>query len=435
MTTISGSRKTARRTAGTSGAAPVEVIVEAVSGPGRGARLELGAGIASIGSASGCDLVLADPAVSRQHASIELRGAGVRVRDLGSRNGTRYLGAKVADARVPVGGSIELGKTVLRIFERAAQAEPSSTRDRFNGLIGGSAAMQRLYSVLEKLGPSEVSVLVQGETGTGKDAAARALHALSARAKGPFVVFDCATVSPQLFESELFGHAKGAFTGASKDRAGAFELANRGTLFLDEVGELPVDVQPKLLRALESGEVRRVGETHLRKVSVRVLSATHRKLDEAAKAGQFRADLFFRLAAAVVEMPSLRERRDDIEMLALHFAREHTGVELALSASTIAALRCDDWPGNVRELRNAVQRALALGPGAGGARAAQVSPASSEAPSFKQARDALLQQFEHDYLVALLARHKGNLSAAARAAGLARSYFYELLERHGLANE
>ncbi|MBK7862709.1 MAG: sigma 54-dependent Fis family transcriptional regulator [Archangiaceae bacterium] len=427
MTTASRSRRTAGRTSGTSSEAPPEVVVEAIGGPGAGARLVLGAGIASIGSAAGCDLRLTDPAVSRQHASIELRGGGVRVRDLGSRNGTRYLGAKVTDARVPVGGSIEVGKTVLRISPRAAAAVPD-TRAALHGLLGASAPMQQLYALVERLAPSEASVLIQGETGSGKDAAARALHAQSARAAGPFVVFDCATVSPALFESELFGHAKGAFTGALKDRAGAFELAHRGTLFLDEVAELPAELQPKLLRALESGELRRVGENRLRKVSVRVVSATHQHLEGAVKRGTFRADLFFRIVAAVVEVPPLRERREDIEVLARHFAREASGLEVALSPATLAALRCDDWPGNVRELRNAVNRALALGPAS---RPAETPRAV--APSFKEARDALLQQFEHDYLVALLARHAGNLSAAARSAGLARSYFYELLARHRLA--
>ena len=280
------------------------------------------------------------------------------------------------------------------------------------------------------MGPTEASVLVCGETGTGKDSVARALHQLSSRSVGPFVVFDCAAVSPNLVESELFGHIKGAFTGADKARAGAMEQAEGGTLFLDEIGELPLELQPKLLRMLSAKEVRRVGGEHSRPTSVRVLAATHRDLASEVSAGRFRSDLYFRLAVATVVVPSLGDRLEDIPLLAQHFARELSSVDVRLTPATIAALQCHVWKGNVRELRNAVARVIALGsPQAD----APVQPAEEPPGSYKEARDKLLFQFEHDFLAALLERSNGNISLAARSAKLSRSYFYKMLERHHLA--
>jgi DNA-binding NtrC family response regulator len=235
-------------------------------------------------------------------------------------------------------------------------------------------------------------------------------------------------VSPNLLESELFGHARGAFTGADRDRMGAVEAAHGGTLFLDEVGELPLTHQPKLLRLLETQEFRRVGEGHVRHATFRLLSATHRELEAEVKARRFREDLYFRLAVTAVTLPPLRERPEDIPLLAGHFARQLTGMDITLGPATLAALQCDPWRGNVRELRNAVQRVVTLG-------SPDVRPAEqASAPlAFNEARDKLLEQFERDYLRALLARHKRNVSAAAREARLSRSQFYRLLERHKLA--
>ncbi|HLL81741.1 MAG TPA: sigma 54-interacting transcriptional regulator, partial [Longimicrobium sp.] len=387
------------------------VIVEAIEGPAKGTRIKLSAGTVSVGAHEGCDLVLsADSAVSRQHLSVELMAGGVRVRDLGSRNGTTYLGAKIEEARVPVGGSVRVGRTVLR-FTPVTQPAPVSVREQLHYLIGRSLGMQRLFALLEKLGPQESTVLIRGETGSGKDAVARTLHALSPRAQGPFVVFDCGAVNANLIESELFGHAKGAYTGADRTRAGAIESAHGGTLFLDEIGELPLELQPKLLRVLEAREFRRVGEDVPRKANVRVVSATHRDLEAFASAGKFRSDLYYRLAVAILEVPPLRNRPEDIPLLAAHFAKQCTGVDVQLAPATLAALQCDPWPGNVRELRNAVERAVTLG---------SLADAPSDQPnsptSYKEARDALLERFERDYLQALLTRHGGNVSAAAREA-------------------
>lgn len=401
-------------------AGPSAVRIEVVTGPSSPAPFELTAGSMLIGSGDGCDLRLDDGAVSRQHARIELLGGGqVRVVDLGSTNGTRYLGARITQATVPIGGELKVGRTTLRL--RAPSREAISARTELVGLKGASLPMQRLFAVLEKLGPADVSVLIRGETGVGKGAAARALHELSPRAAEPFVTFDCGAVNPNLIETALFGQVKGAFTGADVERAGVLEQAGAGTLFLDEVGELPQDLQPKLLRALDAREFTRVGEHVPRAVRCRFLSATHRDLE----ARGFRSDLFFRLAQTSVVVPPLRERREDVALLARHFA-QRSKASLPLTPSTIAALQAEPWPGNVRELQNAVERALTLG----FFQDTAAAPRNQE--SFSEARAEIVRRFEHDYLAALLAQHGGNLSEAARAAGLARSHLYRLLERHQL---
>jgi DNA-binding NtrC family response regulator len=408
------------------------VVVEAVEGPGKGPRATLAGGTLLVGSDPACGLPLVDPTVSRRHLMLELLPDAVQVIDLGSRNGTRYLGARIREARVPVGGSVAVGKTTLRIRLASEQQRAISDREELHGLIGKSVAMRQLFADLERLGPQRAPVLIRGETGSGKEMVARALHALSGteEQRGPFVVFDCSSVSPNLLESELFGHVKGAFPGADEDRVGVVEAANGGTLFLDEIGELPLAQQPKLLRLLETQEYRRVGDGgEVRRSSFRLLSATHRDLEAEVRAKRFREDLYFRLAVTSVTLPPLRERPEDIPLLASHFARQLTGMDITLEPATLAALQCDPWRGNVRELRNAVQRVVALG-------SAETAP--SEQPSatpmaFNEARDKLLEQFERDYLTTLLARHKRNISAAARESKLSRSQFYRLLERHKLA--
>jgi DNA-binding NtrC family response regulator len=409
------------------------VVVEAIEGPGKGAHATLSSGTLLVGTDPSCELPVEDPTVSRRHLVLELLPGAVRVRDLGSRNGTRYLGARIREARVPVGGSVTVGKTTLRIRSAAAQKRALSDREELHGLLGKSVAMRQLFADLERLGPQRAPVLIRGETGSGKEMVARALHALSGpeEQRGPFVVFDCSSVSPHLLESELFGHAKGSFTGADQDRVGAVEMANGGTLFLDEMGELPLTQQPKLLRLLETQEFRRVGEGQVRHSTFRLVSATHRDLEAEVRAKRFREDLYFRLAVTSVTISPLRERPEDIPLLASHFARQLTGMDITLAPATLAALQCDPWRGNVRELRNAVQRVVALGSlEAGGGSKEQQSP---QPLAFNEARDKLLEQFERDYLTALLARHKRNISAAARESRLSRSQFYRLLERHKLA--
>jgi DNA-binding NtrC family response regulator len=407
-------------------ASPVQVKVS--EGPDAGRVHLFSEGKLLIGSDGECGLKLEDAAVSRRHVELELIPGGVRVRDLGSRNGTFYLGAKVDQALVPTGGSVRIGRTTLDFWPPASAAALSS-REELGGLVGRSVAMRALFAMLERLGPSGTSVLLQGETGTGKTAVAQALHTLGPRAKEPFVVVDCGALSPQLVESELFGHAKGAFTGADRDRPGAVDAANGGTLFLDEVGELPIDLQPKLLRLLEAREYMPLGSNTVKRADVRVVSATHRNLQAEVAAGRFRKDLYFRLAVTEIEIPPLRARPDDIAVLAARFARERSGADGMLTPATLAAFQCMQWPGNVRELKNAVERVLALGTVDGGA------DGDAQQPSFIEARDSALERFERDYLQALLEQHDGQVTAAAKAAKLARSHFYRLLERHGLSGK
>ncbi|MBK7861809.1 MAG: sigma 54-dependent Fis family transcriptional regulator [Archangiaceae bacterium] len=404
-----------------------EISVEATDGPGKGARGILKAGTFFIGSDAGCDLQVKDDAVSRRHCSLELLSGEIQVKDLGSRNGTRYLGAKVTTARVPAGGAITIGKTTLQLKPLAEPgALPASDREELHGLVARSHVMKQVFAQLERVGPSDATVLLTGETGVGKGAAAKAIHALSPRANRPFFVFDCAAAHRGTVESALFGHAKGAFTGADRDRPGAVDAANFGTLFLDEVGELPLDLQPKLLRLLEAREYQPLGSNVVRRAELRVVSATHRNLKNEVAAGRFRKDLYFRLAVAEVELPPLRARPDDIPLLAGRFARELSGVEVKLEPTTVAAFQCMQWPGNVRELRNAVERVLAFGT------AEAPGQSVAEQPGFIEARDSALERFEKDYLQALLKQHDGQVTAAAKAARLARSHFYRLLERHGI---
>jgi two-component system response regulator GlrR len=404
--------------------APIGIIVEVISGPDRPPALEVAAGTITLGSGSGCDFAINDPSVSQRHVRIELLGSALRVVDLDSTNGTKYLGARISAATVALGAELTLGRSTVRL--RARPAEPASVPTQFGAILGQSPAMVRLFGQLEKLARADTNVLIQGETGVGKSAIGRALHLLSRRAAHPFVVFDCGAINPNLIEAALFGHAKGAFTGAGDDRPGVLEQAVEGTLLIDEIGELPLSLQPKLLRALDAREFSRVGESSLRTVGCRFVSATHRNLEEEVGTGAFRRDLFFRVAQTAVTVPPLRERREDVAVLARHFAQQLSRGPFFLSPATIAALQSEPWPGNVRELKNAVERALTLGD------FREVSQADRPVDSFADARAEVVRRFERDFLAALIEEHGGNLSAVARAAGLARSHLYRLLERHQL---
>lgn len=419
------------------GAAPAAVQplrLCVVDGPDRGAEVLIAQGTAVVGTAPECQLVLKDAAVSRRHLSIELCGYRFRVTDLGSRNGTRYHGAKVQSVDVPFGATLTVGRSQLTLLpaKRAGVGEALSDRTELAGLLGVSVKMRKLFADIERAGPAEVSVLISGETGSGKEGVARGLHQLSKRAAGPFKVFDCGAASPELIQAALFGHAKGAFTGATNATPGALELADGGTLFLDEIGELPLELQPALLRALQDGTFTRLGESQVRKADFRVVAATHRDLAAAAKKGTFRADLYHRLCSVVLEVPPLRERPEDIPLLADHFARQADRT-LELSPELTATLCAYPWPGNVRELSNVVERALVIGPQAALPEPfARVPGGAAGSEDFHQARERLLKVFERSYLKAQLERHKGSISAAAKASGMARSYFYKLLDEHGL---
>jgi len=291
-----------------------------LEGPERGREVTATRGVVRVGGARDNDLVLSDDAVSRRHLEIRLRKDEVRVVDLGSTNGTTVDGVHIVEAVLSAASLIRLGASAIRVTpidEPVAIA--LSSRERFGALLGRSVAMREVFSVLERVAPTDATVIVEGETGTGKELAAEAIHAHSPRAEGPFVAIDCGAIPPNLIEAELFGVVRGAFTGAVSDRRGVFEEADLGTLFLDEIGELPLELQPKLLRALEKREIRRVGATQPRKVDVRVVAATNRDLAVEMNRGSFREDLFFRLAVVSVKLPPLRARRDDIPLLVRHF--------------------------------------------------------------------------------------------------------------------
>lgn len=394
-----------------------------------------------LGQATGADVTIADSTVSRLHAELEPTPEGLWVRDLESRNGTWVGEVLVNEARLADGSGFRVGSTSFWVTYEGNEDAPELWPDeRFGPLMGRSTVMRELFRRLAQVAPTRSTVLVQGETGTGKELVAQAIHEASPRADGPFVVVDCAGLPPTLIEAELFGHTRGAFTGAERDRAGAIETAHGGTLFLDEVGELALTAQPKLLRALESRQVRRLGENHFRTVDVRVVSATHRDIRRMVNSGAFREDLYFRLSVIPIHLPPLRVRPDDIPLLVEVFTSPGTGP--VADAELLRELVLRPWPGNVRELRNFVERLEALGP----VDALAVTPQGAIVPPqgfpelsierpFKQLKEAWMSYLEREYLSALLERHGGNVSAVALAAGLDRSHVHRLIRRHDLGRQ
>ncbi len=390
-------------------------------------------GKAVLGSRAGVEVLVVDPAVSRLHAELALRDDGLWVRDLGSKNGTFLGGFRVIEARIPDGGVLTVGGTNIEVRHSPVKMPVSLwPEETFGGLVGRSVAMRELFATLDRVAKIPDPILIQGDTGTGKELVARAIHDASPRAEAPFVVVDCAALPENLLESELFGHAKGAFTGADSDRVGSIEAAEGGTVFLDEVGEIPLGMQPRLLRVLESQTIRRVGENHHRKVNVRFLSATHRNLRAMVNDGSFREDLYFRLAVFPVTVPALRERPDDIPLLLSRFlaGRAHGDV----GPDVIRELATRPWPGNVRELRSFVNRALILGIDEALHGDSPRRPAAAAAlpgdVAFSDAREHAIDTFERTYVNDLLARHPNNVSAAARAAGITRVYLHRLIRKH-----
>jgi len=399
-----------------------------------------------LGTSPSCAIQLNDPAVSRRHAALDVHGSKLRVTDVGSSNGTRVGNVRVVDAYVEVGDKIRVGFTTLQVAACDETAHPIlSTRDHFGSVVGASVAMRRLYPLCERLAASDVSLIIEGETGTGKEVLAESLHQQGPRAGGPFVVFDCTAVPPNLIESALFGHEKGAFTGAVSTRPGVFEQAHRGTLLIDEIGDLELALQPKLLRAIQRMEVLRVGSRHPIKVDVRVIAATRRDLDREIQAGRFRDDLFFRLNVARIELPPLRRRKGDAELLARHFCMLLGAPADALPERLLRAFHDYEWPGNVRELRNAVSRFLALGDladfGPGLERGVHSSTDDHNEGDFlddvvamhlplQDARQQVVEEFERRYVQHAIERHAGSTSQAATEAGVAKRYFRLLRARY-----
>jgi two-component system, NtrC family, response regulator GlrR len=332
------------------------------------------------------------------------------------------------------GGSLRL---------QADSGRARETEEHFGRMVGRSSAMQSVFDVLGKASPSDATILLEGETGTGKEVSAEAIHRGSPRRDKPFLVVDCGAMPPQLLESELFGHERGAFTGAVSSRQGVFEAAAGGTVFLDEIGELSIDLQPKLLRVLERREVRRVGTNNHVPVNVRLIAATNRSLREQVAGHKFRSDLYYRLAVVEVKLPPLRERLPDLPLLVEHIVRNLGTVDeptlaTVRSAQFLGALTEHNWPGNIRELRNYLERCVALRDFAPprSASTAVSAPGPEGAVNIgqplREAREAWVGAFERRYLEELLRQHENRVSSAARAAGVDRIYFYRLLWKHGL---
>jgi DNA-binding NtrC family response regulator len=397
-------------------------------GPDKGRAIALEREVTVVGTSSRCDLQLTDETVSRNHFALRAEPDGYVVEDLGSTNGTLLRDRRVRSAFLEWGDRLVLGGTTLRFESQRSWIElPLSGEERFGQLRGQSVAMRRFFSLLEPIAQSDATVLISGETGSGKDLAAQALHERSSRSNGPFVVVDCGALVGTLFDSELFGHERGAFSGAESTRVGAFEEASGGTLFLDEVGELPRDLQPKLLRALGEREVKRLGGNQTIPVDVRVIAATHRDLRADVNRGSFREDLYFRLSVLAVRVPPLRERAEDIPLLAQEFLREVTGDrEAKLPAAIVPELTAYNWPGNVRELRNRVEQ-LALAE-----RELLREPSRARPSNFRSAKEAALDAFERAFVGELLGRTRGNLSEAARQAGMDRVHLTRLARKLGL---
>lgn len=416
---------------------PLAARVAIVACRAEPAELTLSAGKCVIGAGADADVIVDSTTVSRRHVEIELVAEGVRVTDLGSRNGTFYLGQRVGQVTVGLGSRIRLGVVEVELSPLIDQSAlgRGGGPDSYESLLGGSAPMRRLFATLQRLEGSLVTVLLEGESGTGKELAARAIHDRSLVARGPFVAVNCSALDRSLARSELFGHARGSFTGATEARAGAFESANGGTIFLDEIGDLPSEVQPLLLRTLENQTVCRVGENTERPIKARVVAATNKVLREAAKAGAFREDLYYRLAVVSLRLPALRERREDLELLARHIAGDLGCLELPDDA--LAALKARDWPGNVRELKNAIRAYVAIGVMANesvtGGSSSQLADAfegliNPEIPYAEQ-KELVNDAFLRAYVQRLLRHSNGNQSEAARLSGMERSYFSKLVRR------
>ncbi|MDB4964192.1 MAG: Flagellar regulatory protein FleQ [Myxococcales bacterium] len=423
---------------------PVRLVhrlrISVEDGPDRGTQCapDDGASIA-IGTSSDNALVLTDPTVSRYHLELRRAAGGLQITDLGSRNGTWVGPVRIERAVVPAGTRLKLGDTMIAVDDAGSGiAPPLTDAPRPSDLVGDSDGIREVARLVHKLARVDSSVLIQGETGVGKEVVARAIHEASPRRGGELVVVDCGSLPATLIASILFGHEKGSFTGADQRRTGAFERANGGTVLLDEIGELPLEVQPALLGVLERRAFTRVGGAQQIDVDVRILAATHRDLRAEVNAGRFRADLYYRLAVAKIMIPPLRERPEDVEPLVMHFVQKLTGVaELGPLSTALEALRAHPWTGNVRELRNVIEAAIVMGElDLGGERRATVdaSPPSTAAQvvAYRDARAAALTRFEVDYLKDLIERTEGNASEAARLARMDRPYLLTLLRKHGL---
>jgi len=417
-----------------------------LKGSQRGREFIISGDVIRIGKFEGTDLVLPEDTVSRVHCEIIRDARGYLLRDLQSTNGTFLDGAEVREAYVRAGSVITVGTVQIKFqpFEERIEILPSES-EVLGACIGRSLVMREIFGLIERVAPTDATILLEGETGTGKDLVARTVHSLSRRGEGPFVVVDCGAVSGTLIESELFGHEKGSFTGATATRQGAFEQANTGTIFLDELGELSLDLQPKLLRVLEQREIRRVGGNRTMRVDIRVIAATKKDLKQEVQKGKFREDLYFRLSVVPIYIPPLRQRKEDIPLLVDDFARKLGHPDFKIPRDAIDVLLAHDWPGNVRELRNVLERGIYLSKQMGDEAFKFINisglaprPASSDdmvvefdpSSSYRINKERWNDEFERRYLKWLLARSEGNISRAAREADMDRKYLHKLIKKH-----
>lgn len=423
--------------------------------------------VVTVGAMDDNDITIADDTISRYHCRIVQEESSYVIRDLGSTNGTFISGVRIREAFLEPGCEVRIGNSHVRFhsFDEEVQILPAPV-EKCGDIIGRNVRMREIFGMIDKIAPTGATVVIEGETGTGKEVVAQSIHKLSTRKDKPFIVFDCGAVPESLIESELFGHEKGSFTGAIMTRQGLFEMAQGGTIFLDELGELSIDLQPKLLRVLEQREVRRVGSAKAIPVDVRIIAATNRVLEDEVRAGRFREDLFYRLSVVRILLPPLRERREDIPLLVRHFLDTHAynrdangGKRMrGVSAAAMRALEDYHWPGNIRELVNVIERACSFADAetielndlpenvrgrearAGvpplGSSAEAVEPEGRMAPShlrdmaFKEAKEEWISSFERDYIVALLQRNDNNISHAAREAEIDRKYFRKLMKKY-----
>jgi DNA-binding NtrC family response regulator len=416
-------------------------IFVVIKGPDRGESVRLQENKpVFFGSSPTCEMVLSDKTVSRRHMSAELAGDEVIVRDNESTNGTFIQGSRFKEINIGFGAEVKLGRTVIKFLpdEEVVEPEPSA-EESFGHLLGSDTKMRQMFKLLQDVAATDATVLIEGETGTGKELIAEEVHNHSLRRNGPFVVFDCGAVPRELIESALFGHVKGSFTGAITDRRGAFAEAHGGTIFLDEIGEMALDLQPSLLRVLDKRAVRKVGSNTYEKIDVRVVAATNRDLRSEVAKKAFREDLYYRLAVIRVSVPPLRERGSDIPLLVSHFIQQFSPDRpIQASPDDLARIQRHSWPGNVRELRNTMERACLLSRGD----TLNIDDALQEdsAPAlgirtdlpFKEAKGQLVEMFEREYIEDLMRRHKMNLSAAAREAQIDRKHLRELIRKYGL---
>ncbi len=412
-----------------------------IKGPDRGASVRLIEGKPIyFGSSPACEMMLSDKTVSRKHMMAELAKDEVIVRDNDSTNGTFIQGTRFKEITIGFGTEVKLGRTVIKYLPDEEFVEPEPAENSaFGQLIGADTKMRQLFKLLQDVAVTDATVLIEGETGTGKELIAEEVHNHSLRRNGPFIVFDCGAVPRELIESALFGHVKGSFTGAITDRRGAFAEANGGTIFLDEIGEMAMDLQPSLLRVLDKRAVRKVGSNTYEKIDVRVVAATNRDLRAEVGKKNFREDLYYRLAVIRVSVPPVRERGSDIPMLVRHFIEQFSPTKpINVPPEDMARIQRHSWPGNVRELRNTIERACLLSRddqlNIDDAFFEEASPSlgiRTDLP-FKEAKGQLVELFEREYIEDLMRRHKMNLSAAAREAQIDRKHLRELIRKYDL---